>query len=83
MAAVYATLGAVVCLPCVLNKPLLLVLLLLLLVLLLLLLCCAFVVFQPTAIKVPVQAHFGDLDTMKGFSDAEVRTDINGLHSSL
>jgi len=26
---------------------------------------------DPTAIKVPVQAHFGELDTMKGFSDTE------------
>ncbi|KAF8070964.1 RAD4 [Scenedesmus sp. PABB004] len=26
---------------------------------------------DPTAIKVPVQAHFGELDTLKGFSDPE------------
>jgi hypothetical protein len=32
---------------------------------------------QPAAIKVPVQAHFGQLDTMKGFSDPEVRSCVS------
>lgn len=31
---------------------------------------------QPAAIKVPVQAHFGQLDTMKGFSDPDVSVGV-------
>lgn len=33
---------------------------------------------QPASIKVPVQAHFGSLDTMKGFSDPEVLIYLGG-----